>query len=161
MRRAIYVILALLILLVAGTLLLLVHPILFTGRSYEFTLRRVEHSPEGMITLTYDDVLTYDTAVLMNFAGARGQTILLEEWDGKPRSFLHWPRREQDRTLTLYLNTAEERAKGVPDSPALRQRWLLKEGTYRIRPGDRLVMGRLPASDGKIFEMTMEATSGR
>ena len=160
MRPAILVVI-LLILLVAATLLLLVHPILFTGRFYEFTLRNVEHTSEGMVTLTYDDALTYDSAVVLNYAVARGQTMVLEQWEGKPRSFLRWPRRERDRTLALYLTTQEERAKGIADSPAIRQRWALKEGTYRLRPGDRLVMARRQAADGKVFEMTMEVTSGR
>lgn len=144
-----------LILLVAGTLLILVHPVLFTGRYYEITIRNVAHA-EGMVSLTYDDALTYGTEVCWSYAVARGQAIVTDTWEGGRRPFLRWPRKERERTLTLYLTTEEERAKGIADSPAIRQRWLLKEGTYRLRPGDKLAVMRLQRPDGKTFEGKIE-----
>jgi len=148
----------LLSLLVAGTLLLLVHPILFTGRFYELTIRKVDFGPDGMVSITYDDVLTYDSSVLWRYPAPNGTTFIMEEWEGRPRTFLRWPTKDRNQNLTLYLTTTDERSKGVGDSPAIRQRWLLKEGTYRLRPGEQLVAARILESDGTTAESIVEIT---
>src|SRR5436190_22787266 len=98
-----------LILLVASTLLILVHPVLWTGRYYELTIRQVTHG-EGMVSLIYDDALTYGTEVIWSYAVARGQATVTDTWEGGRRPFLRWPRQERERTLGLYLTTEEERA---------------------------------------------------
>jgi hypothetical protein len=144
-----------LIFLVAGTLLVLVHPVLVTGRYYELTLRTIQHGPQGLVTVTYDETLTYGTWVNWMYDTTRGITANTYGWDQGGRKFPRWPRREQDRTLAFYLTSAEERAKGIADSSEIRQRWVLEPGVYRIRPGDRLVLSRRKWSDGKPFETTI------
>jgi hypothetical protein len=145
-----------LVLLVGGTLLLLVHPVLFTGRYYEITIRSVHFGPQGMVSLTYDDALTYGTEIAWKYGVARGHVAITDTWEGGRRPFLGWPRQERERTLGLYLTTEKERATGVDDSPAVRQRWLLKEGTYRVRPGDRLILARTQNPDGTVSEASIE-----
>jgi hypothetical protein len=146
----------LLILLVAGTVLILAQPVLFTGRYYELTIRSVDHSPHGIVTITYDDAITYDTSVEVRYAIDAGYASMGDSWDSRRRSFLRWPRRERDKTLGLYLLTRDERAKDVGDSPAVRQRFLLKEGTYRVRPGERLVLFRGWDIDGTRLNSYIE-----
>ena len=137
---------ALLAVLVAGTLALMAHPILFTGRSYEFTVRSVEVGPDGKLTLTYDDVITYDTTVTWTISGGLGLT---DSWDHGRNGFLRWPRKDQ-RTLSFFLTTDEELEKRMGDAPVIRERLLLKEGTYRIRAGERLEYYRRTNPDGTV-----------
>jgi len=149
---------ALLALLVMGTLVLLAHPVLLTGRYYEMSIQSVEFEPGGMVSITYDDVITYGTSVLWAYGVTRnGRASMVISWESGPRSFLRWPRRDH-RTFGFYLTTEEERAKGVGDSPAIRQRLLLKEGTYRVRPGEPLVATRIASPDGTPIESMLEVT---
>ena len=146
----------LLSLLVLGMLAILVHPVLFTGRYYEITIRNVDFGPDGMVTLTYDDIITYDTSVSCKYSIEAGYASMQDEWDHRRPGFLRWPRQERDRTLGVYLATRDERAKGIGDSPAIRQRFLLKKGTYRIRSGDRLILFRGLDIDGTPLDSYFE-----
>jgi hypothetical protein len=147
---------ALLAVLLLGTLVILVHPILVTGRYYDLMIRDVQHGPGGMLSITYDETISYGTSVSWTHPAARGTQFSIFDWGGGSRQFPHWPRTERDQTWAIYLNSEEERARGVGDSPEIRQRWLLQKGTYRIRPGERLVLTRWQAPDGTVLESAIE-----
>jgi len=150
---------ALLLILVLGTLVVLVHPVLITGRYYDITIRSVEHGPQGQLTLTYEEALTYDSRVSWTFDSVRGMAMRTDSWNGGGRHFPHWPNEELELRTTIYLTSAEERASGIGDSPAIRERWVLQKGHYRVRPGERLILSRRPRPDGKVFESTIEVTA--
>ena len=54
-----------LIVLVSGTLLLLIHPVLLTGRYYELTIHSVDFDSEGFVSLNYDDAISYGTSIFL------------------------------------------------------------------------------------------------
>jgi len=147
---------ALLAALVLGTLLLLVHPVLITGRYYDLTVRDLDYGPQGLLTMTYDETLSYGASVNWRHAGARGSGSNTYGWKSGSRQFPHWPRTEREQTWAIYLTNEEERARGIDDSPAIRRRWVLEKGTYRIRTGERLILTRWQAADGKLFESAIE-----
>jgi hypothetical protein len=157
-RRASYVILAVLGLLVAATLLLLSHPVLLTGRYYEVTVRSVEHGPHGLVTMTYDETLTYGTRVSWVHSAAHGTGSNTYGWRNAGRRFPTWPRTEQERTYAQFLSTEEERAKGLGDDPAFRRRWVCEPGVHRLRPGELLVLARWQYPDGRFFQSTIEVS---
>jgi hypothetical protein len=152
-----WVSISVLLVLVLGTVLFFLHPMLLTGRYYEITIRTVEHGPQGLVTLTYDEALSYGTRVSWQVDAARGTYETTYSWNLGGRQFPRWPRREREQTRSLYLTSSEERDAGINDSPAIRRRWVPVKGTYRIRPGERLVLYRREQPGGKVFESTIEA----
>ena len=149
-------IVALLILLVAGTVLILIHPVLWTGRYYELTIQSVEFGPHGRVSLTYEDTLTYGTAVLWNYPLPSGSGGIEDYWDRRPGGFMHWPRRESGKVFEFFLTAEYERASRVLDDAAVRQRLLLNQGRIRVRRGDRLVCYRVPSTGDGWLESTIE-----
>jgi len=158
MRTAILRATALLLaLLVLAALIFLVHPVLLTGRYYELTVRSIEFGNLGNVTVTYDEVLTYDTTASWEHSiEVRSGGTLQQTWDHMPPGFLRGPRRSQNLTFGFWLTTQAERAERMPDSPALRERLLLKAGTYRIRSGDRLEYYRRTDPDGDVTPWNIE-----
>jgi hypothetical protein len=152
---------ALLAVLVLGILVVLVHPVLLTGRYYELTIHSVEFDPEGLVNLTYDDAICYGTSIFLKSSSSATSEIStggeLESWESRRGGVLRWPRKKQAQVLGFWLVTDEERAKGIADSPAARQRLLLKEGTYRIRQGDRLIYYRRQEPNGTVTSRFIEA----
>jgi len=111
--------------LLAGSLLIVIHPVMLTGRFYEFTIRNIKLDAFEYAIITYDDLLTCDTEVRWYFRlGGTTEQKRLDSWELKPDRFLSWPRKSQDQTLGVLM---------MPGT-----RLLLKEGTYRIRAGDSL-----------------------
>lgn len=147
---------ALLTVLVLGMLLLLFHPVLITGRYYEITVQAVKFTPEGLVSMTFEEVVSYGTKVQWFHAGPGGPVRSTSGWNSRGRRFPRWPVRDQ-RDWVISLTTKEEDSQRRGDSPEVRQRWLLERGTYRIRPGGTLVLTRWQGSDGKAFESTIEA----
>ena len=147
-----------LILLIGGTILILVHPVLLTGRYYDLTVRELDYGPQGLVTMTYDETLSYGTRVSWIYSVSRRSGSNTYGWKSASRQFPRWARTEREQTWAIYLTTEEERARGGGDSPAIRQRWVLEKGTYRIRPGDRLVLTRWQAPDGNVFESAIEVS---
>src|SRR5262245_29373861 len=141
--------------LVLGMLLLLIHPVLLTGRYYEFTVRTIDFGPLGPTSILYDDSITYDTQVSVIYRGV-GPSLQMETWDRKPPNILRWPRRERDKVLGFWLATEEEKALGKGDTPAVWKRLLLKPGTYRVRSGEQLIYYRRPEQDGTETQYTIE-----
>ena len=141
--------------LLAGTVLLLIHPVLFTGRYYELTVRSIDYGPRSLTSIVVDDSITYDTLLRVNYASS-ALHLSMDSWDRKPRSFLLWPRNERERTWGWWLATEEEKALGLGDSPAVRERLQLKPGTYRIRAGERLIFYRRKEADGTETQWSYE-----
>jgi hypothetical protein len=56
----------------------------------------------------------------------------------------------------FYLTSSEERDAGIDDSPAIQRRWVLEKGSYRMRPGERLVLYRRVRPGGEVFEGTID-----
>ena len=150
---------ALLAVLLLGTLVLLVHPVLLTGRYYDLLIREVQYGPGGMLSITYDETISYGTNVIWMHPASRGTQFTMFDWEGGSRQFPHWPRTERQLTWAIYLNSEEERARGIGDSPEIRRRWLLQKGTYRIRPGERLVLTRWQEPDATALESAIEVRS--
>jgi hypothetical protein len=124
--------------LIALGLVLLLHPVLLMGRYYEFTVKKVDLDDDGMLIITYDESLTYDTEVIWRWRPRMSKAESIRySWDQKPSGFLRWPRRDRDRTI------------GFRWSP--NQRLLLKEGTYRIRSGEWLQFIETTLPDGKTW----------
>ena len=136
---------------------MVVHPVLFTGRYYDFTVRSVEYDPLfGHVTLTYDDVVSYGAEAKWEYAMTKyTEAAVLHDWGRRPRSFLFWPRKDKSKTLGFFLTTDAEREKGLGDSPAIRQRLELKEGTYRVRSGERMEYFH-GSPDGSLFPWHIE-----
>ena len=129
---------SLLIVLIVGMLLILVHPVLWTGRYYEFTVKQAKLEDDGTLTIVYDDVLTYGTEVTWRWrpAMAKAETISYS-WDQRAPGFLRWPRRSRDQVLGL---------RWVPG-----ERLLLQEGTYRIRSGKWMDFIETTLPDGRTL----------
>ena len=137
------------------TLVLLYHPVLFTGRYYELTVQSIDYGPQSLTSVVYDDSITYDTQVMVRYTGTPN-SLVQDYWDRKPRSILHWPRKEREKVLGFWLATEEEKALGIAESSMVRGRLLLKPGMYRIRIGERLIYYRRPERDGTETLWSME-----
>lgn len=151
---------ALLALLVVAVLIFLFHPVLLSGRYYELTVRSIEYGSLGNVTVIYDEALTYDTkAIWEHSTENRSGGMILQTWDRMPAGFLRSPRRIQNQSFGFWLTTQSERAERTPDSPALRERLLLKVGTYRIRSGEQLVYYQRTNPDGSVVPWEIEVGS--
>jgi len=144
----------LLAMLVLGMLALLIHPVLFTGRYYEFTVKKVKYEDDGMVTLIYDDVLTYGTEVKWTWRPATFKAESVRySWEEKPPGFLRWPRKSRDQSVGFVV------AQRNPQDPL--QRLMLKEGaTYRMRAGEWINFIETTLPDGRIWpsELGVETT---
>jgi len=148
---------ALLALLVVAALVILLQPVLLTGRYYDLTVRSIEYGPLGNVTVTYDEVLTYGTSASWEYNMEKNTGgMVLQAWERMPPGFLRWPRRSRDQTFGFWLTTPAERAERMEVSPALRERLLLRQGTYRIRCGDHLDYYRRTAPDGTVVPWEIE-----
>ena len=151
----------LLILLVAATLVIVVHPVLLTGQYYEVTVRTIFIAPSGRVTILFDDVISYRTEVMWDQEVTRdSRSGPIEYWDGKPPRFLRWPRSAWDNTFSFRLTSDEELARGVGDSPMLRQRLLIQEGTYQVRKDTPLQIFRRTDPDGFVAKGQIEIHEG-
>ena len=123
---------AVLAILIAGSVLILVRPSLLIGDYYEITIKQVTFEEDGMVMFTFDDCLTYDMDVTWRLWG--GHHGWRYSWHEKPPGFLRWPRKSKDQSFGFRV-------------PA-RDRLLLKQGTYRIRSGESLEIGQSALPDG-------------
>ena len=135
--------------IVAGVALL-VKPTLLSGGYYEITVTSVKVEPVGEVLLSFDDRLAHGVVASWKCDSLSTKEIKL--WEERSPGFLLWPRSQSDGELGFCVGTQEEHQKGFEHAETMRLRVLLRAGTYRVRPGERLVFHRTTLPDGKIAE---------
>jgi hypothetical protein len=138
----------LLSLLLVGTLALLVKPTLLSGGYYEITIKSVSFEPDGKATISYEDRLAHGTVASWKCRQITDSSRGILLWHERTTRILQWPRAATQCRLEFWLASHDERQQGMRDSDSLRQRFLLKPQTYRIKAGENLVFHRIPNPDG-------------
>jgi hypothetical protein len=135
-------------LLLVGSLILFVKPTLLSGGYYEITIKSVAFEPDGKAIISYEDRLAHGTVASWKCSQITDSSRGILLWHERTTRILHWPRAATQCRLEFWLASHDERQQGVRDSDSLRQRFLLKPQTYRIKAGENLVFHRIPNSDG-------------
>jgi len=159
-----YLLIAILGLLLAIGAGLLVDPTWLTGGYCEITFTRIEMDSTGRIELNYDLTLSYKLVEeWVSIPGSGGSNSSSIGWRNLGKGFLRCPRTRSDIQMWPTMWTDEDPAGTLADIQTLRNRMVLKPGTYRIRNGESLVWGRSKHPDGSLAEgkIRVYAESGR
>ena len=127
-------------------------PTLFSGPWYEITFTSAEFKPDGMLEFHYNDRLSYGAAVRWRNADPSEELVVEvsteDSWSQREGGFLRWPRTLKDLSSRSLHATEKGPKQGT---------LLITPGTYRLRPGERLVYFRAIGRKGAAEELLIEA----
>ena len=123
---------------------------------YEVTVTAITFPEPGRFRIEYEDRLVYGWGAYWQYNRPNGRTSSGDFWSFQDKPFLRWPRTSKENEHE-YVATLEEGPPGtLADEATLRRRILIKPGTYRIHPGEKLVFYRGEQRDGYLLEGVVE-----
>jgi hypothetical protein len=152
-------ILLLAFMLVVGGVLLL-NPTWITGEFYELTISSIQFDQSGSVSLTYQDRISYGTFVSWEHEKTDQRDIVRRWNDGKPRLLRFTSENRMESCRESLLTTAEADS-GFLGTPALRSRFQLEPGTYRMRRGEKIVLVKGTLPDGSTAETRIRLDGDR
>jgi hypothetical protein len=149
--------------LLALILTTLAWPTWLTGGSCELSVEKVLFDDvQGRAEVFFQVVLPYAGELDWEFPPGGGTPYAYHaSWNQNPPRFLRWPGYPSPGQLIVPLGTKGEKPLVERDLELFRSRWVLKPGTYRLRPGEELVYFAKTDPGGRVISSFIRFRSGR